>query len=197
MENCKICKSSKNLRLERNISNTLYSNKTNNLTHNQNTEEKNILFDFISSKKKMTLKSCFDYKGSKKFLSEKEKAMASLELYDDIIEEKNKKKRRTRKSMRKSKNKRNTKSESQTKLINVKIRKPKYNNEYKKDQIKKKKISDQTMALYCEIKCKKERKLTMNCDFSVIKGKDPLNLASNQNDSFIHSILKEMAQVEH
>ena len=31
MENCKICKSSKNLRLERNISNTLYSNKTNDL----------------------------------------------------------------------------------------------------------------------------------------------------------------------
>ena len=32
----------------------------------------------------MTLKSCFDRKGSKKFLSDKEKAMAFLELPDDI-----------------------------------------------------------------------------------------------------------------
>jgi hypothetical protein len=197
MEVNKFFKSSKNLPVEGNISNNQNIHIRNNFSRNENIDDKNILFNFLSSKKKITLKSYFDYKGAKKFLSEKEKAMASLELYDDIIEEKNIKKRRNRKSMLKSKNKRNTKSESQRILINVKIRKPKYNNENKKDQRKKKKMSDQTVALYCAINCQKERKLTMNCDFSIIKRKGPLNLAYNQNDSFIHSILKEMAQVEH
>ena len=197
MEVNKFFKSPKNLAVEGNISNTQNTHIRNNFSRNENRDDKNILFNFLSSKKKITLKSCFDYKGAKKFLSEKEKAMASLELHDDIIEEKNKKKRRNRKAVLKSKNKRNTKSESQGSLINVKIRKPKYNNENKKDQRKKKEISDQTVDLYFAVNCHKERKLTMNCDISDIKGKDPLNLASNQNDSFIHSILKEMEQIEH
>lgn len=67
----------------------------------------------------------------------------------------------------------------------------------KKDQRRIKKMLDQTMALYFAVNCQKKRKSTMNCDFSHIKRKDPLNLAPNQNYSFIHSILKEMAQIEH
>ena len=198
MEVNKYFKSSKNLTVEDNISNTKNTLIRNNLSQNENRDDKNILFNFLSSKKKITLKSCFDYKGAKKFLSEKEKAMASFELPDDIIEEKNKKKRRTRKSMLKSKNKRKYRSESQKDLINLKIRKPKYNNENKRDQ-RKKKMSDKTVPLNFALnnKSQKEQKLIMNSDFSDIKGKDPLNLASNHNDSFIHSILKEMAEVEH
>ena len=190
MENCKICKSSKNLRLERNISNTLYSNKTNNLTHNQNTEEKNILLDFISSKKKMTLESCFDYKGSKKFLSEKEKAMAFLELPDDIIEEKKTKKRKSKKET-----KRNTKhrSESQKALLDILIKRIKFITEDKKEPTKKM-MSDKNVGLRFAQNYKKYKKkpLAIKSDCSDIKGSDSLNLASDHNDSLIHSILKEM-----
>jgi hypothetical protein len=190
MKNCKICKSSQNLRLERNISNTLYSNKTNNLTHNQNTEEKNILLDFISSKKKMTLESCFDYKGSKKFLSEKEKAMAFLELPDDIIEEKKTKKRKSKKET-----KRNTKhrSESQKALQDILIKRIKFITEDRKE-LKKKMMSDKNIGLRFAQNYKKYKKkpLVIKSDCSDIKGSDSLNLASDHNDSLIQSILKEM-----
>ena len=105
MEFTEICKSSKNLTVEDSISNIQYTQIRNNLSQNENKNDKNILINFLSSKKKITLKSCFDHKGAKKILSEKEKAMASLELSDDIIEEKNKKKRRSRKSVVKNKKK--------------------------------------------------------------------------------------------
>ena len=104
MENLKLYKSSKNLRVDGSISITLCSSNRNNLSKRQNFDEKNSLFNFISSKNKITLESCFDQKGAKKFLSEKEKAMAFLELPDDIIEEKSKKKAQSFQSSDKYKN---------------------------------------------------------------------------------------------
>ena len=198
MEVDKFCKSSKNLTVEDNISNTQYTNIRNNLSQNENRDDKNILFNFLSLKKKIKLNSCFDRKGAKKFLLEKEKAMASLELPDDIIDENNKKKRRSRKSVVKNKSKRKHRSESQKELINVKIRKSKNINEDKKGH-RKKKMSEKTVPLYFaqNNKSRQERKITINSDFSNIKEKESLNLASNHNDSFIHLILKEMAEVEH
>ena len=68
MENFKLCKSSQNLRVvEGSISKSLCVHNRNNLSHNENMDEKNILFNFISSKNKITLKTCFDQKGSKNF----------------------------------------------------------------------------------------------------------------------------------
>ena len=50
--------------------------------------DKKCLYDFISSKNKLILKSCFDHRGTKKFLSEKEKALQEINLSEDITEEK-------------------------------------------------------------------------------------------------------------
>ncbi len=197
MEDSKFCKSSKNLTVEEKIPKTKYTHTRNNLSQHE-MDNKNAIFKFLTSKKKITLKSCFDYKGAKKFLSEKEKAMESFELSDDDIEEKRKKKRRSRKSIKKRKSKQKFRSESQKALINVKARKSKHINEDKKE-LRKKKMSDKTVPLYFaeNFKRNQERKLTINSDFSNIKEKDSLNLASNKNDSFIYSILKEMAEVNH
>ena len=63
------------------------------------------LLDFISDKKKLSLKSAFDHKGTKSFLSEKEVAMKRIELNENIeiinlneIEDKSIKKERHRRS---------------------------------------------------------------------------------------------------
>jgi hypothetical protein len=50
-----------------------------------NTNQK--LFDFISDKSKIVLKSCFDYKGSKQFLEGKSEAMKKIELNESILGE--------------------------------------------------------------------------------------------------------------
>jgi len=197
MDVSKFCKSSKNLTVEEKICKDKYTHTRNNLSQNE-IDDKNFLFNFLSSKNKITLKSCFDHKGAKKFLSEKDKAMASFELPDDDIEEKTEKKRRSRKSILKKKSKKKFRSESQKALIYVKSKKPKHINEDKKD-LRNKKMSDKTVPLYFaeNYKSHQERMLTINSDFSNIKEKDSLNLASNRNDSFIVSILKEMAEVKH
>jgi len=197
MDVSKFCKSSKNLTVEEKIYKDKYTHTRNNLSQNE-IDDKNFLFNFLSSKNKITLKSCFDHKGAKKFLSEKDKAMASFELPDDDIEEKREKKRRSRKSIMKKKSKKKFRSESQKALIYVKSKKPKHINEDKKD-LRNKKMSDKTVPLYFaeNYKSHQERMLTINSDFSNIKEKDSLNLASNRNDSFIVSILKEMAEVKH
>ena len=49
-------------------------------------KEKSV-FDFLSNKK-IKLESYFDKKGTKKFLSDKEKAMEEIVLFDEIIDEK-------------------------------------------------------------------------------------------------------------
>ena len=193
MENFKLCKSSQNLRVvEGSISKSLCIHKRNNLSHNENMDEKNILFNFISSKNKITLKTCFDQKGSKKFLSDKEKAMAFLELSDNIIEDKKKKKKK-RHSRKDTKRKTKHRSESQKLLIYVVIKRINHINEDRKEP-EKKMISDKTVGLLFAQNYKKHKKksLITNSEISDIKGGDSLNLASDHNDSFIHSILKEL-----
>ena len=195
MEVYPLCKSSKNLSVEDNIYNIQYTYIRNNLSQKEN---RTILFNFLSSKKKITLNSCFDHKGAKKFLLEKEKAMASLELPDDIIEDTKKKKRRSRKSIVKSKSKQKLRSESLKEPIYFNLGKSKYINKDKRRK-RRKKMSEKTVPLYFDQnnKSHQERKITINSDFSNIKGKESSNLASNHNDSFIHLILKEMAEVHH
>ena len=56
-------------------------NLNTDISHNEKS-----LFDFISNKK-IELKSYFDKKGTKKFLSDKEKAMEEIVLFDEIIDE--------------------------------------------------------------------------------------------------------------
>jgi len=52
------------------------------------------LLDFISDKSKIVLKSCFDHKGSKKFLEGKSEAMKKIELNESILDKnKNKSKK--------------------------------------------------------------------------------------------------------
>jgi len=55
------------------------------------------LLDFISDKSKIVLKSCFDHKGSKKFLEGKSEAMKKIELNESILD-KNKSKKKKEKS---------------------------------------------------------------------------------------------------
>ena len=53
----------------------------------QESENKQKLFDFISDKKKFSLKSNFDQKGTKSFLNGKDIAMQKIELNDEIENE--------------------------------------------------------------------------------------------------------------
>ena len=53
-------KSSNNLRVK-------YSGKSYNLDESENLRDKKSLFNFISTKNKMFLNSCFDHKGEKNF----------------------------------------------------------------------------------------------------------------------------------
>ena len=50
----------------------------------QDLDTKQKLFDFISDKNKLSLKTNFDHKGTKKFLCEKNEAMKKIELNEEI-----------------------------------------------------------------------------------------------------------------
>ncbi len=64
-------KSSNNLRMK-------YSGKTFNFVETENLKEKTSLVNFISSKDKIVLKSCFDHKGEKNFYLIKERPWIKL-----------------------------------------------------------------------------------------------------------------------
>ena len=91
---------------ERNISSPLEINvKEKHLLTAQDLDNRKKLLDFISDKKKLCLKSVFDHKGTKSFLSEKEVAMKRIELNENLeginlneIEDKSIKKERHRRS---------------------------------------------------------------------------------------------------
>ncbi len=74
-----------------NKKNKLSKNNINNkyLFTNQQYNTPQELFDFISDKGKISLKSYFDQKGSNEFLSGKSEAMKKIELNENIIEENN------------------------------------------------------------------------------------------------------------
>mgnify|MGYP003571447023 CR=1 FL=1 len=170
---------------------------------NENLKQIKSILDFISGKNKIILKSCFDRKGAKKFLYDKEKAMAEFVLVDETIDE-NLEDKRKRKSHRKNfiKDNKFLRSESENyfkiqkissnidkKVPNLKFEKtvavthfprPK-KNKGKKGKVDKRKVN-------------KLSSITSN--FSNIQCKEPLNLAISNNDSFIHSIINELVELK-
>ena len=89
----------KNKDLQKNQEPTSINLKTDNLNHKQ------FLFDFISDKNKIIFKSCFDKKGAKQFLSDKNKAMEKMEFSDEILYENDKKKNNNKDKSKKKKKK--------------------------------------------------------------------------------------------
>jgi hypothetical protein len=193
------CKSSNNLRFK-------CSGKSFNLDASENLRDKKSLVDFISSKNKIILKSCFDHKGAKKFLSDKRKAMDEIVLEDEILDEnlEKSKKKKSKNKKSKSRDKKHIRSVSHhtlnvsgkkiisdslktyPKLLSEKIL-PVRNFENKNNKGK--------LNLYID-KRKVVKLSSINSVFSNIQSKEPLNLAVNKNDSFIQSFINEMVKVK-
>ena len=197
--NCQSFGNFNNISKKTNISKDIKSQKG-----NKNLKEIKSIFDFISGKNKIILKSCFDCKGAKKFLHDKEKALAEFILPDETINE-NLEDKRKKKYQRKNfiKDTKYLRSESENYF---KIQKPSKNFD-KKEQILK---SEKIVAISHFPKPKKNKgKLKNKIDkrkinklssitsyFSNIQFKEPLDLAISNNDSFIHSIINEMVVLE-
>ena len=190
--------SSNNLRIK-------YSGKSFNLNESENLRDKKSLFDFISSKNKIVLKSCFDHKGAKKFLSDKKKAMDKIILEDDILDEnieKNKKKKKLNVKSKTSE-KKNLRSESHNALNVLEKQKSTDNLKDKLKLLSEKRLPVRNFEsknnkgkLNLVVDKRKVTKLSsINSVFSNIQTKEPLNLAVNKNDSFINSIINEMVEV--
>ena len=190
--------SSNNLRIK-------YSGKSFNLNESENLRDKKSLFEFISSKNKIVLKSCFDHKGAKKFLSDKKKAMDKIVLEDDILDEnieKNKKKKKLNVKSKTSE-KKNLRSESHNALNVLEKQKSTENLKDKLKLLSEKRLPVRNFQsknnkgkLNLVVDKRKVTKLSsINSVFSNIQTKEPLNLAVNKNDSFINSIINEMVEV--
>ena len=190
--------SSNNLRIK-------YSGKSFNLNESENLRDKKSLFDFISSKNKIVLKSCFDHKGAKKFLSDKKKAMDKIVLEDDILDENIEKNKKKKKPNVKSKTseKKNLRSESHNALNVLEKQKSTDNLKDKLKLLSEKRLPVRNFEsknnkgkLNLVVDKRKVTKLSsINSVFSNIQTKEPLNLAVNKNDSFINSIINEMVEV--
>ena len=179
-------------------------------TSDLNNETKNnvkYLLDFISSKNKIKFQSYFDKRGTKTFLSEKEKAMEKIILFDEINDENINKKKTHKEKKRKKKNKRRSLSENA--LIQLKTHKTQKSPQKVKksaknlnkntnmfininyvDDIK----NNENNGLKLKKKAIKINSITSN--FSNINSNEPLNLAINKNDSLIYSIVSEMSNVQ-
>ena len=190
--------SSNNLRIK-------YSGKSFNLNESENLRDKKSLFEFISSKNKIVLKSCFDHKGAKKFLSDKKKAMDKIVLEDDILDENIEKNKKKKKPNVKSKTseKKNLRSESHNALNVLEKQKSTENLKDKLKLLSEKRLPVRNFEsknnkgkLNLVVDKRKVTKLSsINSVFSNIQTKEPLNLAVNKNDSFINSIINEMVEV--
>ena len=190
--------SSNNLRIK-------YSGKSFNLNESENLRDKKSLFDFISSKNKIVLKSCFDHKGAKKFLSDKKKAMDKIVLEDDILDENIEKNKKKKKPNVKSKTseKKNLRSESHNALNVLEKQKSTDNLKDKLKLLSEKRLPVRNFEsknnkgkLNLVVDKRKVTKLSsINSVFSNIQTKEPLNLVVNKNDSFINSIINEMVEV--
>ena len=190
--------SSNNLRIK-------YSGKSFNLNESENLRDKKSLFEFISSKNKIVLKSCFDHKGAKKFLSDKKKAMDKIVLEDDILDENIEKNKKKKKPNVKSKTseKKNLRSESHNALNVLEKQKSTENLKDKLKLLSEKRLPVRNFEsknnkgkLNLVVDKRKVTKLSsINSVFSNIQTKEPLNLVVNKNDSFINSIINEMVEV--
>ena len=160
------------------------------------------LFDFISKKNKIKLNSCFDKKGTKKFLLEKEKAMEKIILFDEIIDKKQNTKKSHKDKNRKQKARR-SKSENALFHINKKIdKKIKISSKDIKQKSSHMVISinyvddgkeNQDKAAHSPNKKRVSKFNSLSSNFSNINSNEPLNLAVNKNDSLIYSIVSEMS----
>ena len=160
------------------------------------------LFDFISKKNKIKLNSCFDKKGTKKFLLEKEKAMEKIILFDEIIDKKQNTKKSHKDKKRKQKARR-SKSENALFQINKKSdKKIKISSKDFKQKSSHMVISinyvddgkeNQDKAAHSPNKKRVSKFNSLNSNFSNINSNEPLNLAVNKNDSLIYSIVSEMS----
>jgi hypothetical protein len=199
MDECLNFKSSDNLRNK-------YSGKTFNLDENENQKDKKSLVNFISSKNKIVLKSCFDHKGAKRFLSDMQKAMDEIVLEDEIPDEnikKNKKKRKLSKKS-KTKDKKHLRSESHNALDSLAKQKTSENlNDYPKlsseNTLPDKNLKSKNNLGKLNLDTYKRKCLKMSSiksNFSNIQIKESLNLIVNNNDSFINAIINEMVRVK-
>ena len=192
-------KSSDNLRKK-------YHGKSFNLDESENQKDKKSLVNFISSKNKIVLKSCFDHKGAKKFLSEKQKAMDRIILEDEIPEENIEKHRKKKKFNRKSKtkDKKHLRSESHNALDSLTKQKTSENlKDYPKlsseNTLPDKNLKSKNNLGKLNLDTYKRKSIKMSSiisNFSNIQIKDSLNLIVNKNDSFINSIINEMVRVK-
>ena len=189
-------KSSNNLRVK-------YSRKSFNFDQSENLRDKKSLFNFISTKNKMFLKSCFDHKGAKKFLSDKSKAMDKIVLEDEMPDEhveKSKKKKKMHKK-RKTRDKKHFRAESHNALDSLGKQKTTENLGANPKLLSEKILQDKKfesknigeLNLYVD-KRRVTKLSSINSTYSNIQCKSPMNLAMNKNDSFIHGIINEMAK---
>jgi hypothetical protein len=189
-------KSSDNLRQK-------FSGKTFNLDESENQKDKKSLVNFISSKNKIVLKSCFDHKGVKQFLSEKQKAMDKIVLEDEIPDENIKKNRKKRKLSKKSKtkDKKHLRSESHNALDSLAKQKTSENlKDYPKlsseNTLPDKNLKSKNQLNLNTYQRKSVKMSSIISNFSNIQIKESLNLIVNKNDSFINSIINEMVRVK-
>ena len=163
--------------------------------------DEKFLCDFISDKNKIKLYSCFDKKGAKKFLSEKDKAMKKITLFDEILEGNVSTKKKHKKLKKKA---RRSISDN---LAEIKIKKPKHkkskvsSKNIKKSEmvininyVEDKKISDNKINLFNINKKAVSKYNSISSKYSNIIANSPKNLAMNKNDSLIFSIVSEMSK---
>ena len=104
-QNFKYYSSSKDVIKKNNLQENIESDiKSKNLNTNQKPTINHKLLDFISDKSKLRLKSCFDHKGSKKFLDGKKEALEKIELNEFILDEENKNINNNKNDEKKNKN---------------------------------------------------------------------------------------------
>lgn len=167
-------------------------------------KEKN-LFNFISSKSKIKLKSNFDKKGAKKFLHEKSKAMEEIVLIDDAVHDEHHYKKKT------SPNKKSKQYRSEKALLQLKLNKfsnKKNNVIINADKNQKNLMSSQTLGLLCisdvkdigKIKNKKTNKKgsleSIKYKSSCFNQKEAPYLLTSDNDSLINTIVNQFNELK-
>ena len=193
-------KSSNELALKDKILKTNHEQIYNNLKTDILNNEK-FLFDFISDKNKIKLFSCFDKKGAKKFLSEKDKAMKKITLFDEILDEnastkkihKDKKlKKKARRSISDNLSKFKIKKSSDKKISTKNIKKSQM--VISINYIDDGKNNDDKTNLYSVNKKAVTKYNSISSNYSNIMPSSPKNLIMNKNDSLIFSIVSEMSK---
>ena len=150
--------------------------------------------NFLTSKKKIILKSYFDHKGAKKFLAEKEKAMEEIILNDEIIEKEiNNKKTKGNKIL-----KNNTSHNTRNQLNEKNKLKNKKKNREKNEKVKYSENFNSENNIEEIVKINQKSKKTIESIKNHISNQrlnEPSYLFTGEGDSFIYSILNQMSIV--